>query len=191
LTPWPDDLLVVSRVVVVLRARRDVVDLDVVLFFVSPVLVVFIKTADRTFLDRTFGTTIGIFARLLAFVFRWRIRTEIAIARGAGRPAAVRPRRPSTWARSKAACTTRSSAGAGSSIAARTWGTGWTLLAGSSFAHRQRASLEGLLIESADRGFRDRTIRVVDERESAWPPGFTVDRKNNLGGFTDAGEMLA
>jgi hypothetical protein len=47
------------------------------------------------------------------------------------------------------------------------------------------------LIESADCGFGDRTIRVVDERESAWPTGLTIDRKNNLSGFTDAGEVLS
>jgi hypothetical protein len=47
------------------------------------------------------------------------------------------------------------------------------------------------LIEPADRRFGDRTILVVDEREAARATGFPVNGKNNLGGFTDARQVLA
>jgi len=47
------------------------------------------------------------------------------------------------------------------------------------------------LIETADRGFRDRPIGVVDERKPARPAGFTIDWENNLGGFTGAGQVLS
>jgi hypothetical protein len=43
-----------------------------------------------------------------------------------------------------------------------------------------------LLIEPADGRFRDGSIRVVDKRESTGTAGFTIDWKNDLGGFSNA-----
>jgi hypothetical protein len=47
-----------------------------------------------------------------------------------------------------------------------------------------------LLIESADSGFGDGAIGVVDKREAARAAGFPIDRQDYLGGFTDARQML-
>ena len=68
---------------------------------------------------------------------------------------------------------------------------GRALFARARFADRERTSLERLLIESADRRFGDGAIRVIDERETARPAGFPIDGKNDLGGFTDARQVLA
>jgi hypothetical protein len=46
------------------------------------------------------------------------------------------------------------------------------------------------LIETADRGFRDSTIRIIDECETAWAAGLPINGKNYLAGFTDARQML-
>jgi hypothetical protein len=48
-----------------------------------------------------------------------------------------------------------------------------------------------LLVEPADRCFRDRAIGIVDEGEAARAAGFPVDRKDNLGRLADARQMLA
>jgi hypothetical protein len=42
------------------------------------------------------------------------------------------------------------------------------------------------LIESADGSFGHGAIGIVDKREAARSAGFSIDRKNYLGGFTDA-----
>ena len=185
-------VLVLVLVVVVRRARGDVVDLEIVLAFVSPVLVVFVQAADRPLLDGTFWTAI-VLSGLFPFVLGRRIRAEITIAIRRRPPTtAVRPRRPSAWTWSKAASTPAAWSAAGSGgVTARTRSSDRPLFAWSSFAHRERTSFERLLIESTDRGLRDCAIRIVDECESARTPGFTIDRKNNLSGFTDAGEVLS
>lgn len=186
-------VLVLVLVVVVRRARGDVVDLEIVLAFVSPVLVVFVQAADRALLDGTFWTAI-VLSGLFPFVLGRRIRAEITIAirRRPPTAAAVRPRRPSAWTWSKAASTPAAWSAAGSGgVTARTRSSDRPLFAWSSLAYRERTSLERLLIESTDRSLRDCAIRIVNECESARTPGFTIDRKNNLSGFTDAGEVLS
>src|SRR6266542_2469233 len=87
-----------------LCTRRDVVDLDLVLFGVAaPVFVVLVKTADRTFLDRTLRTALGVLARRLAFVLRRSVGTEVAIARTARCAAArIGTGRPPAWPRREA-----------------------------------------------------------------------------------------
>src|SRR6266542_4436790 len=177
-----------------LCTRRDVVDLDLVLFGVAaPVFVVLVKTADRTFLDRTLRTALGVLARRLAFVLRRSVGTEVAIARtarcaaariGTGRPPAW-PRREASTAADGRSTWTRSA------VAPRTRSAGRTVFARTCFADGERTSLEGLLIEPADRRLGDRAIGVIDKRESSRTAGFPINGENDLGGFADAGEMLA
>ena len=65
-----------------------------------------------------------------------------------------------------------------------------TFLARTGFADRERPSLERLLVESPDRFFRDGSVRVVDERESARTTGLPVNRQDDLGGYADARQMF-
>jgi hypothetical protein len=185
-------LVVVPGVVVLLRALGDIVDLGIVVCLVAPVFVVLIKTADRTLLDGASGTTISILARRFALVLRGRIRTEVAIPCRRWTAGAVRPWRPSAGARSK---TSASAAWSSSPWPRREpagpRGAGRTLFSRPSLADGERTALEGLLIESADRGLRDRTIGVIDKRKAARAARFAIDRENYLGGFTNAGKVLS
>src|SRR5262249_22118835 len=155
---------------------------------VAPVLVVFVKATDRTLFDRTSWTAIGVLPRLLPLVLGRRVWAEVAITSGR-RTTAVRPWRPPARARriipATATAARRSCSARSVTTGTRTWGASGALFARPCLADRKRTSLEELLIESADRGFRNRTIGVIDEREAAGPTGFTIDRKNNLCGFTD------
>jgi hypothetical protein len=47
-----------------------------------------------------------------------------------------------------------------------------------------------LLVEPANRFFRDGPVGVVDEREATWPAGLAIGRQHYLGRFSHAGEML-
>jgi hypothetical protein len=107
--------------------------------------------------------------------------------------AGVGARGPSARPRRKASATagTAGSCRARAAVASRSWSTGPSFLARPRFAHRKRAAFEGLLIEFADRRFRNGAIRVVHERESAGPAGFPVNGENDLGGFADAGKVLS
>jgi hypothetical protein len=46
-----------------------------------------------------------------------------------------------------------------------------------------------LRIELADHVFGDRTVRELDEGESAWAARVAIHRHGNVGGFGDGGEM--
>jgi hypothetical protein len=168
----------------------DVVYLRVIAGVVAPVLIVLVEPADGPFLDGTPRTAIGVLSWWLSLVLGWGIWAEIAIS-GRCRAAALGPRCPSAWTRSKAAASAGWGAARSRSIPARTWTAGRTLLTRPSLAHSKRSALEGLLIESTDGGFCDRAIGVINERESSRPTGFTIHRENDLGGFTDARQVLS
>jgi len=48
-----------------------------------------------------------------------------------------------------------------------------------------------LLIEAADRRLSDSPVGVIDERETTRAAGFPVNGQDDLGGFPDAGQVLA
>jgi hypothetical protein len=48
-----------------------------------------------------------------------------------------------------------------------------------------------LLIESPDGFFGNAAFGVINERKAAWTAGFPIDGKNDLGGFTDARQVLS
>src|SRR3954471_6687373 len=178
-------LFLVGCVVVLLRARGDVVDVEVVLRIGAPVFVILVQPTDRTLFDRSFGTPV-VLSHLLALVLGRRVGPEIAIARAAWRASPFGSRRPSAWAR-RVAGTGWCAARTRSTVSARTRRASRTLFTRTGFAYRKRASLERLLVEPADGRFGDCAIRVIHKCETARPSCFTIDRENDLGRFTDAG----
>jgi hypothetical protein len=197
-------LLVVCLVV---RVRVEIIDRlaggDVVDFFLfagrcAPVLVVLVETADRTFLDRPAWTAF-ILALWFPFALGRGVGTEIAPGAAAtpARTGVGRPGREAAGARSAEsarACrarpwTAEAAPTAAAAVTARAW-TRWTVLAGTCLADCKGPSFERLLIEPPDRLFRNGTIGVIDESESARPPGFPVDRKNDLRRCADTRQVF-
>lgn len=177
-------------VFVVLGGRRDVVDVEIVVLR-TPVFIRIVEPADWTFLDRT-GTALGFLPRRLPLVF-WRgIWTEVPAAATRRRTSGVRR----TWSvTSGSTCRPRTAepsgcAWTGTAETARAR-TCRTILTRASLADRERAAFEGLLIEAADRLFRDGAIGVIHEREPAWSSRFAVRRQHHLRWGPNTRQVLA
>jgi hypothetical protein len=170
------------------RTRGDVIYLDVVFAVAAPILIVLVEPADGTLFDGPSRTAIPVLPWWLSLVFRRGIGTEIAISGRRRTTAAVRPGRPTARTRSITTAATTASGGSARARGVTAWArsAGRALFTRPRLAHRKRATLEELLIEAANCGFGDRSIGVVNKRESTRPTGFTIHRKNDLGGFTDA-----
>ena len=125
---------------------------------------------------------------------------------GAPGPSPGRPWAPKAT-RTRAAETSARTAGtrAGVAAAGSSWTAGtrrtvaaWTrarrraaILAGASFAHRQRTPHEELTVEALDRLLGRGAIGVLDEGEPAGPPGLAIERANDLGRCADLREVGA
>src|SRR5215471_17857340 len=178
----------------------DVVDVDVVRRIErAPVFVGVVEARDRALLDRA--------ARLVAFLLRLalvlgrRVGTEVLHARGrcaVGWAAGPRTAEPAAGRTRRVAGRT---AGRTREPAARTPGTrtaepagprtaGTALFTWTRFADRESAPLEQRLVELANGFFGNRTIRVVDERETARTARLAIDGQDDRCGFADAREVL-
>ncbi len=161
-----------------------------VLVLRAPILVGVVQSSDWPFLDGPLGAAI-ILAGWLALVLGWRVGTKVAAACRRARRAApgVGTRREATgprgaeptgcaWPRA-AAVSTWSWSAAGSPFLTRP-----------RFADGERTSLKWLLVEPANRFFRYRPVRVVDERETPGSSSFPIDGQHHLRRYADARQML-
>src|SRR5713226_2268652 len=171
--------------VVRVLVRRDVVQIERVVVFRAPVLVVLVETADGALLDWLGTALVAVLVRL-ALVLRRGVGTEVLGAPRA-RAAVRRPRAAeSPWARRSAVAAGAAGragadvpSGARTAESAGTRRAGWPVFTRPGLADGQAASLEGLLVEPLNRLLGNRTIRVIHEGEAARTARFAVDGKDD------------
>src|SRR5258708_36870674 len=182
--------------VVRVLVRRDVVQIERVVVFRAPVLVVLVETADGALLDRLRTALVAVLVRLALVLWRG-VGTEglgAPRARAAGCPprAAESPRTGRSAVTAGAARRPGADvpSGARTAESARTRRAGWPVFTRPGLADGQAASLEGLLVEPLNRLLGNRAIRVIHEAQAARAAGFAVDGKDDGRGRADARQVL-
>jgi hypothetical protein len=165
------------------------VQIDLFRLICTPVLVVFVQTADRTLLDRTTGSPF-VFTLGFPLVLRRSVRTEVAVPRSPRSAAAVgRTRRVAARPRGSEPAPGRRSTRTRTAEAARTRACR-AVFARPCLAHRQRTPFEWLLVEPADGFLGHGAVCVIDESEPSRPARLPVDGQDDLRRCADARQVF-